>query len=84
MHHVCVLCLVVGADIDKGWSEYHTKDGHTFYYNRKTDQSRWEKPDKFTGRSHELTRNEIQVSTRNSVKCHLETVSCQLTNLYRV
>ena len=60
----CVLYLVVGTDTDEGWSEYHTKDGHAYYYNSKTDQSQWEKPDKFTGTSHEITRNEIQVSTK--------------------
>ena len=74
-------CLVVGTDVDEGWSEYHTKDVHTYYYNSKTDQLQWKKPDKFTGTSHELTQTEIQVSTMNPIKCHLETVSPQLTNL---
>lgn len=50
----------VGADSDEGWSEYRTKDGHTYYYNGKTGQSQWEKPDNYTGTSHELTRDEIQ------------------------
>jgi len=66
--------LLVGADADEGWSEYRTKDGNTYYYNGKTDQSQWEKPENFTGSSHELTRDEIQVSKGKPTKCHGEAV----------
>ena len=66
-----VLCLLVGADTDEGWTEYRTKDGHTYYYNGKTDQSQWGKPDNFTGTSHELTRDEIQVNIEESPNCTL-------------
>ena len=65
------MCLVVGADTDEGWNNYRTKDGHIYYYNGKTGQSQWEKPDNFTGTSHELTRDEIQVSRGKPVKCHI-------------
>lgn len=68
-----VLCLVVGADSDEGWSEYRTKDGHTYYYNGKTGQSQWEKPDNYTGTSHELTRDEIQVRHGETSQVSLET-----------
>ena len=69
--NVCALCLVVGADTGEGWSEYRTKDGHFYYYNGKSDKSQWEKPENFTGTSHELTRDEIQVSNgKKPFKCH--------------
>ena len=54
-------CLVVGPDSDEGWSEYRTKEGYIYYYNGKTGQSQWEKPDNYSGTSHELSRDEIQV-----------------------
>ena len=70
-----VFYLAVGADTDEGWNDYRTKDGHIYYYNGKTGQSQWEKPDDFTGTSHELTRDEIQVNTSSSVtQCNLTTV----------
>ena len=63
------LRLIVGADADEGWKDYRTKDGHIYYYNGKTSQSQWEKPDDFTGTSHDLTRDEIQVSREKLDKC---------------
>ena len=66
LYHYTALSFVVGADSDEGWNEYRTKEGHTYYYNGKTDQSQWEKPDNFTGTSHELTRDEIQVRRSQS------------------
>ena len=65
-----MFCLVVGADTDEGWSEYRTKDGHTYYYNGKTDQLQWVKPDDFTRTSRELTRDEMQVGMGKPLKCH--------------
>ena len=63
LHKYCLLCCVpVGADQDEGWCDYRTKDGHIYYYNGKTGQSQWEKPENFLGTSHELNRDEIQVS----------------------
>ncbi|XP_065909989.1 ras GTPase-activating-like protein IQGAP1 [Dysidea avara] len=50
----------VGTDQDEGWCDYRTKDGHVYYYNGKTGQSQWEKPESFSGTSHELNRDEIQ------------------------
>ena len=44
-----------------GWAEHRTRGGHAFYYNWKSEQSQWEKPENLPEQSSHLRREEIQV-----------------------
>ena len=46
----------------EGWVEHRTREGHAFYYNWKSEQSQWEKPENLPEQSSHLRREEIQVS----------------------
>jgi Ras GTPase-activating-like protein IQGAP1 len=50
----------VGEEGD-GWAEHRTREGHAFYYNWKSEQSQWEKPENLPEQSSHLRRQEIQV-----------------------
>ena len=43
-----------------GWTQEPTLQGHNYYHNRKTGAKQWERPEEFTGKSADLTRQEIQ------------------------
>ena len=49
------------TDEGEGWVEHRTRAGHTFYYNWKSEQSQWEKPESLPEQSSHLRREEIQV-----------------------
>lgn len=51
-----------GGDDGNGWTEHRTREGHTFYYNWKSEQSQWERPSDLTELTSQLRREEIQVS----------------------
>ena len=65
MHSVLLSCLLVcgcHAGVDgAGWSEHRLRDGYSYFYNRQTGESQWERPEDFTGQSQDLSREEIQV-----------------------
>ena len=44
-----------------GWADYRSKEGHTYYYNDKTEQHSWVCPEEYAGCPATLTREEIQV-----------------------
>eukprot|EP00117_Sycon_ciliatum_P032454 scpid10084/ scgid25161/ Ras GTPase-activating-like protein IQGAP1; p195 len=43
-----------------GWTEETTLQGHSYYHNRQTGQRQWTRPEEFSGKSADLTRQEIQ------------------------
>lgn len=47
---------------ESGWAEHRTRDGYKYYYNRNTEEYSWIRPDKWSGISQDLSREEIQVS----------------------
>ena len=47
-----------------GWSEHRLRDGYSYFHNRQTGESQWERPEDFTGQSQDLSREEIQVRGR--------------------
>ena len=50
-----------GRDGD-GWMEHRTREGHAFYYNLRSQNSQWERPNELPELSCHLRREEIQVS----------------------
>lgn len=50
------------------WSEYQTREGHSFYHNSSTGKSTWVKPEGFDGTTGDLSQDEIQslVSTASA------------------
>ena len=50
-----------GGEEGEGWTEHHTREGHTLYHNWQLGESQWEKPDALPEQSSQLSREEIQV-----------------------
>ena len=51
-----------GGEEGEGWVEHRTREGNTFYYNWKTQQSQWEIPEGVPEKCSHLRREEIQVN----------------------
>lgn len=50
-----------GEEECEGWIEHRTREGHAFYYNWKTKEHQWEKPEGLPENPPHLRREEIQV-----------------------
>ena len=50
-----------GGEDGDGWMEHRSREGHAFYYNWKSEQSQWEKPENLPEQCSQLRREEIQV-----------------------
>ena len=52
-----------GAEAGDGWTEHRTREGHSFYYNWKSGESQWGRPEELPEQNAQLSRDEIQVCT---------------------